>query len=38
MIKVPLTLHDPEVIYDYFKDDFGNISMLIKGNYAIIRF
>jgi len=38
MIKAPLTYHDPLSIYDHFKSEFGNLSMLVKGNYAIMTF
>ncbi len=38
MIKASLTYHDPIDIYDYFKYLHGNLSMLIKGNFAIMTF
>lgn len=38
MIKAPLTYHDPLDIYDYFRKQYGTLSMLIKGNYAILTF
>ncbi len=38
MIKAPLTFHDPLDIYDYLKNDYGTLSMLIKGNFAFMTF
>ena len=38
MIKASLAYHDPLDIYDNLKLEFGNLSMLIKGNFAILTF
>ena len=38
MIKACLTFHDPLDIYDHLKSEFGNLSLLIKGNFAIMTF
>lgn len=38
MIKASLIYHDPLDIYDHLKSEYGNISMLIKGNMAILTF
>lgn len=38
MIKASLAYHDPLDIYDNLKAEFGNLSMLIKGNFAILTF
>jgi hypothetical protein len=38
MIKASLAYHDPLDIYDSLKLEFGNTSMLIKGNFAILTF
>lgn len=38
MIKASLNYHDPIEIYDSLKNEYGALSMLIKGNSAIITF
>jgi hypothetical protein len=38
MIKASLIYHDPLDIYDHLKSEYGNLSMLIKGNMAILTF
>jgi len=38
MIKASLTYHDPLDIYDHFKLEYGTLSMIIKGNNAILTF
>ena len=38
MIKVYSTFHDPLDIYDYFKNTYGSIYMLIKENFILIKF
>jgi hypothetical protein len=38
MIKASLAYHDPLDIYDSLKLEFGNMSMVIKGNFAILTF
>jgi hypothetical protein len=38
MIRIPLTFHTPEVIYEYLEKRVGPLSMLIKRAQALVTF
>ncbi len=38
MIRVPLTFHNPEMVYNFLKTQVGPLYMAIKNNQAILHF
>ena len=38
MIRIPLTFHAPEVVYEYLENKFGPLNMLVKKGQALVTF
>ena len=38
MFRVPITIHSPEIIYEYLEKRLGPLHMLIKKGQALITF